>query len=264
MSFETKIYVMNLERSISRREAVTKECIKAELDCEIFNATYGYDVDIIDLRTNYTFKGIDLRSMPYSRLDKDTKYIITCDPKNIEPTKFGYAGHPLSAGELGIWCSYKRIWQDIVKNNHEISIIFEDDIKSKVDNLKEKINIFISHLPKTFDLGYMHFGNIIPFSLLKNASFEVNEYVNKWDSNFKGVGTAAIVYSDKAVKTLLSYETYSGAVDVFFWDIRKSKDFEDIYTPTLSRGLLEIYTAADHLVFPQAATIIGEMGRNDS
>jgi GR25 family glycosyltransferase involved in LPS biosynthesis len=261
---KAKIYVMNLEKSVSRREAVIKECGKAGLKCDIFNATDGYNINITDLRDNNTFKGIDLKSMPYGRIDKNTKYMITCDPENLAPTKFGYAGHPLSAGELGIWCSYKRIWQDITKNQHEISIIFEDDIKSNVDNLKEKIDIFISHLPATFDLGFMNFGSIIPFSLLKNVSFEVNEYVNKWDANYRGVGTAAIVYSNKAAKTLLSYETYSGAVDVFFWDIAKNDDFKDLYSPLFSQGLLELYTSSDSIVYPNAASIIGEMGRDYS
>ena len=254
------IYVINLERAIERRESITQECKKAGLDCHLFKAIDGYKINITDLRDNQTYTGYDIKNMPNHRIDAFTKYTITCDPEAITPTKFNYVGIPLSAGELGIWCSYRMIWLDVNNNYYKKIIILEDDVHAKVDNVSQRIDSFIAHLPPTFDLGFMHYGYIIPYSLLKNPYIEYNEYVIKPDSNIQAVGTAAIVYSNKAIKTLLSYDTYTSAVDVFFWDIALNDDYRtDIQMPF--RGLLEIYMSSEMLLEPVFEGLIAEMGR---
>lgn len=257
------IYVMNLERSVTRRESIKNECSKAGLDCHLFKAIDGYKINVTDLRTNQTFTGYDIKNMPNHRIEGFTKYIVTCNPEAAMPIKFGYAGIPLSAGELGIWCSYRMIWLDAESNNYKLIIILEDDVQARVSNLSTRIDSFISNLPSSFDLGFMHYGRLVPYSLLKEPYIQVNDFVFKLYSDIKAVGAAAIVYSDKAISTLLSYDTYISAVDVFFWDISLNDEYKMNDRMPLT-GLLEIYMSTEYLFEPSSelGSQIFEMGRS--
>ena len=255
------IYVMNLDRSKDRWGKIQEELDSVGVNYQRFSAIDGYKINIIDLRDNKSFTEIELKAKVTHKVDANTKYIITCDPENDVPTRFGYVGVPISAGELGIWCSNVMIWKDIAQNNYKNTIIFEDDIQIRVDNFAQKLDAFVSHLPSTFDLAFLHLGSIVPWSLLKDVFIPYNEYINKCDSSFHGVGASAIIYSNKAVKTLLSFETYSNPIDVFFWDIALNEDYQNPVFPLLTQGLLEIYMSPQTLVEPVYESIINEMGR---
>ena len=226
-----------------------------------FSATYGYDILITHLETNQTFLGQELQHKSTHRIDGNIKYTIICDPTNIASIKFNYLGGPLTAGELGLWCSNIGVWHDIVKNEYKSAIIFEDDIYPKnIVYVKQQLEDFTSNLPKSFDLGYLYYIHYLPNSLLPQSNLINNPYCKKFDSSFEARGTQAIVYSNKAAKTLLSYETYTGSIDGFLWGITLNEDYTHQEFPKLTQGLLEIYTSSLELIGTDfSESILAEM-----
>jgi GR25 family glycosyltransferase involved in LPS biosynthesis len=174
---------------------------------------------------------------------------------------------PITAGEIGLWCSHVKIWQDILKLNYSKVLVLEDDIKIlDIKNFKNKLENYTINLPETFDIGYIALIKYLPNTLLKTVTLSVaNEYVNAFDSNFEARGTFGMIYSKKAAETLLSYETYTDAIDAFLWNIAINEDYQSPLLPRMSQGLLEIYESSIEIIgLADLGSDITAMGRDYS
>ena len=209
-----KVYVLNLDRSLKRWENIEQQCQDAGIECLRFSAADGYKVKFKNLQTGLEYYGRDIKNKTI-KIEKSIIYQITCNPNDNDPTIFNYKGSvnhlgvSLSAGELGIYCSYILIWKDIVKNNDDKVIVLEDDVILMGPNFKQKLENYIEHVPETFDLAYLsiHQDKGTQLPLLEN------NYVSIFSRDFIGWGTWSILYSNKAAKTLSSLDCYSYPID---------------------------------------------------
>jgi len=99
-------------------------------------------------RMDFNFQMLGVKARPHPAVDgKDLTddYLeeqgITMLPGFSEP----YHGRPLKLGEIGCFMSHYTLWKDIVEQNHDIALIFEDDIRfepyftSKLDALLKEL-----------------------------------------------------------------------------------------------------------------------------
>ena len=230
-------YVINLDIATDRWEKMSFQLDSSNIKYKRFKAVEGKDILLKNAANNLTFYGTELMSKSLNSSTNDL-HQISCNPKNTNPVMFNYSGQLLKKpGELGLWCSNIMIWQDALRNNYKNIIIFEDDIKIKSKNVNQEINHFIEYLPKTYDLGYL---DLKP----RNGSMYSlpgNKYVNGFDENFFSWGTHAVAFSKKAMKRLLSFSVYTGAIDIFYWLYSKNKNPNNINNPLL----LETYSSSN-------------------
>lgn len=93
-----KTYVISLSDEKKRRSVLTKRLKEANQPFIFFNAIDGRAVD---LKTDPSYSGIKRRL---------------------------YFGKDLTSPELGILFSNREVLKDIIKNNHQRAIVFEDDV----------------------------------------------------------------------------------------------------------------------------------------
>lgn len=241
-----KVYVINLPIANARREAMVKQLDEAGIEYEIFNATDGYKVKIKNLKQE--FFGSDIKNGS-AKIEESVRHKITCNPDDENPLEFNYEGsvnhklRTLSAGEIGIWCSYISIWKDAQKNGHTKIIIFEDDIVLKGNNPKQAIDNFVTHVPENFDLAYLDLHQV------KGSQFALtdNEYVNKFSDDSFGYGTWSIMYSNIAIQKLLSLDYYTYPIDDYLWSLIGRHDcVRNCYDPHV--GLLTAYVSSVDLL----------------
>lgn len=257
------VYVINLDRSPERYEKVKEQLNSFGIECRRFSAIDGHQVKLKNLQTEEEFFGIDIKNK-FAQIKKSVTYKVTCNPSEENPAEFNYIGSTnhlrltLSSGELGLWCSSVMLWKDIVNNDYKNIIVFEDDIIIKVDNFKQKLNDFITHIPATYDLAYidMHHDRGTEIFL------DNNPYVSKFSDDSLGWGTWSMIYNNKAIKSLLSLEHYSYSLDGFLWSLttglhHNSKECED------HAGFLEVYNSRIDFLDPDiSGSEIQMMGRS--
>ena len=256
-----KIYIINLDISVRRCAVMNEQCNENEITCHRFSGIDGYKVKLKNLSTGREFFGVDIKNKTV-KIDKSVTYKVTCDPDVDNSTEFNYLGSlnhlglGASAGEIGIWCSYISIWKDIDKNNYKNIIILEDDVIFK-KNFTSNLNNFISNVPERYDLAFLdafqHKGS--------QYSLAGNQYVKGFSSGSRCWGTHAIMYSAKAIKTLLSFNSYTSTVDEFLWDIISNpKQLESCVNNYIN---LEAYISSNDLLDTSTnGSIICGMGRD--
>lgn len=125
--FFDKVYVISLERSKDRQELI-RDVLK-DLDFSFFWGVDGSKLDKADLIA----KGI------YS------------EEKAI---KYSFDNMGMTLGEIGCALSHIKVYEDIVKNNYQRALIFEDDLMLN-DRFDTSIEKSISELPDDWDLFYL-------------------------------------------------------------------------------------------------------------
>ncbi|CAB3403472.1 unnamed protein product [Caenorhabditis bovis] len=126
-----RIYMINLKRRNERLERMRKIFAILAIDFTLFEATDGQKLDEL---------GDEYRD--YRILDG---YL---DP---------ISNRPMKNGEIGCFLSHYRIWQDVVKNDFEKVIVFEDDLRFAHDGM-ERVNDVVQDLDaskKLWDLIYL-------------------------------------------------------------------------------------------------------------
>ena len=98
-----RIYVINLERRVERREHMRSACELLGLDCEFVSAVDG--------------KLIDKQYLIENRINVMKGYL---DPFHKRPPTWG---------EIGCFMSHYNIWLDIIKKGRRWSVVFEDDVR---------------------------------------------------------------------------------------------------------------------------------------
>lgn len=155
-----KTYVINLDRSINRYSQMQKKLKNYPFPYERFSAINGRNILFTDLANNKEFSGDEafnqqlIFSGNYSaKCNEDTMVQIT----NINEKKY----NKRIPGEIGLICSGKIIWQNIVKNKYQNTLILEDDIilRPYFDLL---FKLAIKYVPRDYDLlllSYKPYGN---------------------------------------------------------------------------------------------------------
>lgn len=259
-----KFYVINLEKDVDRREAVEKTLDDAGVNnYQIFPATNGMAIQIKDLQSGMSFSGEDLKNGNLS-IKKGLKYHITCDSKK-DFVQFDFIGFissnkkTASSGEIGLWCSIKRIWQDAQNNQYDRIIVFEDDIVAP-NNFKTKLDLFTSHLPKTTDAAYLDYR-----LKTKGEINKINEYVHSFTPKTAGYATWAMLFTAKGIAKLQALPEYTLPLDKFYWcysngNLSYKGVDEAICKPYIN--YLEFYASNDRLVsISGSKSTIEDMGR---
>lgn len=151
-----KLFVTNLLRAPERWKKIAKILYDNDIIFEHFNAVDGYNVKITLTDNKTMIHGIDIKHNAY-KLEKNVEYKVLCDNK-VQPPKTIYLKAKISnlmAANIGTCCTKVLIREEIIRNNYNNTIIFEDDFEPNVNNLLININNFISNLPK-YDIAYLN------------------------------------------------------------------------------------------------------------
>ena len=114
------VYLINLERRHDRREKM-EACFKV--------------------------LGIKYQLMPAvdGKRDIDQNYLTDRGIQMMSEFEEPYHGRPIKLGEIGCFLSHYNIWTDVVKNQYDKVIVFEDDIrfepyfKAKIEHLHHEL-----------------------------------------------------------------------------------------------------------------------------
>ena len=206
------VYIINLDRSVNRWNNISQKLDQIGLIYKRFSAIDGYTIGVEEFKINKRFYGKDIADKKIV-MDNNTYYKIFCTSNSVE-YDFAIIGkhRKLSAGELGIWCSNYMIWKDIVQNEYNNAIIFEDDFIPIKDDFVIKLNNFIKDLPSTYDLAYIDGWPKKDEVRVKLPSKEAVSY----SVDAKGwFGAHAIMYSNNMVQKLASCKNFQRGIDDF-------------------------------------------------
>ena len=86
--------------------------------------------------------------------DHDFSFSCSCAGKNSVNFNICY-----TPGEMGVYCSMKRIWHDILDKNYKMALILEDDSRVQPEymkNFKFKVQEIIDSTPEDWDVIFLH------------------------------------------------------------------------------------------------------------
>lgn len=251
-----QVYVINLDMAKDRWGKVTKNLNDNNINHSRFSATNGYKVKITSLKTGETFFGQDIKDKK-TQLNKYEKYKITCDSEQDQLTEFvfkgyiNFLGNTISAGELGYWCSYIRVFKDAKDKGYNKIIIFEDDIY-----IKQDLNNFILHLPQDTDLAYLG-SHVIE---REQSVVKVNSYVDGFKGQTTGWGSYAMLLTSTGIDRLLSIEEYSYPLDKFLWCVSTGNIRMQPYH---NNSECDEYTYNPLVMYTSSTELVGVMILND-
>ena len=133
----SKIYVINLKSCVNRKEHIKQEFKRVGInEYEIFEAT---DKDSIEVR-NMIKSDFVKKFPPCFRCDKNE-----CDDEN----------NVLISSQIGNWCSFINVMNDIIKNDlKDLIMICEDDIKFSEDSMYIFNNMITNNNLKKYNIDY--------------------------------------------------------------------------------------------------------------
>jgi len=107
--------------------------------------------------------------------------------------------HPrMNKGECGCTDSHIRVWRDIVANNYEWALVFEDDARL-VENFSEKLDEIVALLPEGWD--YVNLGRV-PGHFIRDRHFSHNLF-----SKGSSTTTHAYLISQKGARQISLWNT---------------------------------------------------------
>lgn len=224
----TITFLVNLDRSANRLKSIDEYLRSSGISYSRFSAIDGYQVTISSNETNRNCTGSYLKEHKL-KTKINSSYHIDCN--DAGNTSFNFNGVPMSAGQFGIWCSNLALWKQIIANNYNQSIIFQDDFYPiNTSSFKETISNFTNSLPSDYDVAFMDFNHYVTRN---NKLKEINKYISKPIENFMAWGMHAVLYSRKGIEKLLSYDHYSLPGDCFILDQSNKKQME-VYIPAIN------------------------------
>lgn len=208
-----KTYIINLDKSALRYEKMQKKLKSIELSVpyDRFSAIDGRQVEFENLETGEILIGQEI-------LDKKIwlkgNFKATCKPnspnsQHVLITNLNQEYYnPRIPGEIGVTCSRKYIWQDIIDNKYKNALIMEDDIIF-IPFFNMILNSAMNNAPKDYELLFLQYKNMNQaFNVESNnifSSFYLTFY-NKYLENF---------FWKRAKKNIMSARgyilTYEGA-----------------------------------------------------
>ena len=251
-----KIYVVTLDRTPQRYEEAKQNLQLANLTFSRFSGTDGYNMKVVDKNSSEILNGKEWWNSckKAQKLGQKLTYEVYCD-NNIE-NNIQISACP-SPGEIGCYCSMRRVWKDILKNNHKYVLILEDDTKIQKKDLKtfkSQINSLISNTPLNWDVIYLHLHNrndkLYPARKIHDKT--ENEYVwgiNRDPEYSLGSTIAYIVNRSFAEKMYIYSERMNFPIDMQIAD-------------AINKRVINGYKAKKQLVIVGEDSVIDNMGRN--
>lgn len=194
-----KIYIINLKSCVDRKEHIKQEFKRVGInEYEIFEAT---DKDSIEVR-NMIKSDFVKKFPPCFRCGRNE---CNC-PNNI-----------LISSQIGNWCSFINVMNDIIKNDlKDLIMICEDDIKFSEDSMYIFNNMITNNNLKKYNIDYEkpilirseqrgEFPSLNNLRLTKevtmsNACFIVNKsYAESFINNLKVIDTTSDIYLQKKI-----------------------------------------------------------------
>ena len=232
-------YVINLDRQPERFVKFKANSDKFGVEVERISATDGYQVTFVDQKTKEVFTGTDIKNKSKTFLPQH-KYDVYCSSSsyvNKDPAEFVYDAFQeldrgLTAGEIGLTCSARLLWQKISNTpQHQIAIILEDDA-ILLDNFDQTFKKFINTLPTKWDIAYLGadifpLEEDFPYSLRWNLHFPnlvINNHFSKIHTHSNIYGTYGYaINKDSAQKLLMMHSFHSSLPldEMFGKSIRK-------------------------------------------
>lgn len=151
-----KIYLINLKR---RPDRLTNFL-------ELYESSDLRNIDITKFDAIDGTK-LDVSSVPLSEL-------ALAELQQLETTGFRTKHYQLTKGAIGCYLSHVKIWENILKNNYDTVLIFEDDAKVP-KNLNYEIHEQMKHVPNDWDI--VLFGYICKKCLKYEKYIEVERFM---------------------------------------------------------------------------------------
>lgn len=132
---------------------------------EVFDEIYLINLDrrrdrLVQFMRNYnnsdmkTYSINKFNAIDGSKIDNETVPITELallEMKQLETTGFRYKHYQLTKGAIGCYLSHIKVWENIMHNNHNVSLIFEDDARPP-PNFHRIINNYIKIIPDDWDI----------------------------------------------------------------------------------------------------------------
>ncbi len=91
-------------------------------------------------------------------------------------------GIPMNPGQVGCALSHKNIYEDIVRNNYQRTLILEDDV-ALIESSLRSFPAIITELPQDWELLYLDYNKNEKNQLLKKYWYHLQRFAGglKWD-----------------------------------------------------------------------------------
>jgi glycosyl transferase family 25 len=224
-----KVYLMNLKRRPDRLK-------------NFLNYYKNSDMKNIPLLKFDAIDGskLEMSSIPLSEL-------AIGELQQLESTGFRTKHYQLTKGGIGCYLSHVKIWENILKNNYETVLIFEDDAQVPKDILKS-INEEIVYIPNDWDI--ILYGYVCSKCMKYEKYNEVERfmlthcYLIKKSAIIKIMNSGTLFPISQQIDALLS--ELSSIINIYTVKDKLVKQFEsrtDIQAPLINktqRKLLDI------------------------
>jgi len=127
------VYLLNLERRSDRLFRFMKCYNNSDMKHISINKFNAIDGSTIDINT-----------VPMTELAR-------LEMKQLETTGFRYKHYQLTKGAIGCYLSHVKIWENMLKTNQNICLIFEDDARPP-PNFMKLVNQNVKHIPDDWDI----------------------------------------------------------------------------------------------------------------
>lgn len=255
-----QVYVLNLDRTPDRYLEAKENLEKSGVDHIRFSATDGYKIRVKDLLNNKNYDG---RTMWTSCKDfKNTKkflYEVECDS---DPRNNIVVNSCSTPGEIGVFCSMKRIWRDIYDKGYANALILEDDsriLPEYAHNFKEKTKEIVENSPLDWDVVFLHlyYRHNKTYPARQIGSKLENKYVmgiNR-DPEYSVASCAAYVVNRSFASKMLQFtDLMDQPIDLKIGD-------------AINRRFINAYKAKEKIILPdekELKSVIKDMGRNEN
>jgi GR25 family glycosyltransferase involved in LPS biosynthesis len=165
-----KIYIINLKKRKDRLKKMTKIMNDNNIEFNIFMAVDGRQIHIRDKSLN-----------------------------RFKNNKFNW--HP---GVIGCALSHYALWQQLIHDNDDYYVVFEDDI-TVCDNFKEKLNRTLGEIKnKKHDIVFLGYNKYSHDHACEPDIYDPNKmiYEYKTDYRYGGVGLYGYIIGKDAAKTI--------------------------------------------------------------
>ncbi len=154
------IYIINLKKDTEKKDHMQELCNKNSLECQFIDAVYGRDLS--------------------------KNYIEQINDKNKSIREYG---KELTSGEIGCTLSHIAIYKQMIEQDIENAIIFEDDIDIK-EGFSSVINS-TDNFPQDWEVMLLGYYSQVSNEKETKASLRYN---NKVTGNFKSVRLVQLAY----------------------------------------------------------------------
>lgn len=220
-----QFYFINLDRSVERLRGFESQVQNLRFSFEKHKATEGLNIIFTENGSNISFSGKDVKNENVL-LKKRYSYNVFCSDESFKEriADFEYAHSSskipivyhkriLSIGEMGLLCSYNRLWKQISHSSlNQISVIFEDDVKFH-ENFSEEMDKVFAALPEKWDLVYLNYNESETEKKWIKDMPMINNHLRKYeDLRHNKWGTYAYMINSNSAKKLLHLQSKFGNI----------------------------------------------------